>query len=364
MILSQSASGKSMLVSTVEKLIPTEDVVSITSLSDQALNYFISILHKFMNMGEAVHSESIEHQIRDMLSQHELVRHVVTKDEKTGKMGTEVKRTEAIVALVLTTTRQNINPENASRFFVINTDESREQTRRIHAAQREKYTLDQYRVNSEVIPRIIAKHHAAQRLLRKIAVVNDFNRYLDFPDTFMRVRRDHMRFIDLIACVCFLRQYQKELKHNGRFEYIECDIEDYRIAYDIMLNGVLASTMFELPKATTELYAILRGFAQQQAKKKNLKANEVTFTQREIRQLSGYGQSWLRDNLRKLVEYEYIVVQRGMRRGERGSYRIKDDTEIEKIDFSMIPTPAEMEELISAKSAPIRASQVPGLEHL
>jgi DNA primase catalytic core len=364
MILSQSASGKSMLVSTVEKLIPPEDVVSITSLSDQALNYFNSILHKFMNMGEAVHSESIEHQIRDMLSQHELVRHVVTKDEKTGKMGTEVKRTAAIVALVLTTTRQNINPENASRFFVINTDESKEQTRRIHAAQREKYTLDQYRVQAEVIPRIIAKHHAAQRLLKKVAVVNDFNRYLDFPDTLMRVRRDHMRFIDLIACVCFLRQYQKELKHGSTslttgsaFEYIECDIEDYRIAYDIMINGVLASTMFELPKATTELYATLRGLAQQQAKKKNLKANEVTFTQREIRQLSGYGQSWLRDNLRKLVEYEYIVLARGTRRGERGSYRIKEDTEIEKIDFSMIPTPDAMNILLCGKKQSEQSGQ-------
>ena len=39
MILSQSASGKSMLVSTLKKLIPPEDVISLTSLSDQALNY-------------------------------------------------------------------------------------------------------------------------------------------------------------------------------------------------------------------------------------------------------------------------------------------------------------------------------------
>ena len=349
MILSQSASGKSMLVSTVEKLIPPEDVVSITSLSDQALNYFASILHKFMNMGEAVHSETIEHQIRDMLSLHELTRHVVAKDEKTGKMETETKKTKTIVALVLTTTRQNINPENASRFFVINTDESREQTRRIHEAQRGKYTLDRYLAKLDTIPAIIAKHHAAQRLLRKIAVVNDFAKLLDFPDTVLRVRRDHERFVDLIACVCFLRQYQKVIKNNGRFDYIECDIEDYRIAYNIMLNGVLASTMFELPKATTELYATLRTLAAEQAKKKNLKASEISFTQREIRQLSGYGQSWLRENLRKLVEYEYITVQRGPRRGERGSYRIKEYSEIEKIDLSMIPTPDMMNILLSSK---------------
>jgi DNA primase len=358
MILSQSASGKSMLVSTVEKLIPPKDVISVTSLSDQALNYFISILHKFMNMGEAVHSETIEHQIRDMLSQHELVRSVVVKDEKTGKMGTEVKRTQAIVALVLTTTRGNINPENASRFFVINTDESREQTRRIHAAQREKYTLDQYRIRSEVIPRIIAKHHAAQRLLKKIVVVNDFNRYLDFPDTLMRVRRDHMRFIDLIACVCFLRQYQKEIKHGSTslttgsaFDYIECDLEDYRIAYDIMVNGVLASTMFELPASATELYEAIRSYARETAESKHLKPEEVSFTQRDIRERTGFGQTWIKMNMRMLLDYEYLTLARGGRERSKAVYRLREDESISKINLSMIPTPEYMEKILKAEES-------------
>jgi hypothetical protein len=74
MIRSQSASGKSMLVSTLKKLIPPEDVLSLTSLSDQALNYIASMLHKFLDLGEAVHSEAIEHQVRDMLSAYELSR--------------------------------------------------------------------------------------------------------------------------------------------------------------------------------------------------------------------------------------------------------------------------------------------------
>ena len=39
LILSASASGKSFLVDTVRKLIPPEDVIAVTSLSDQALNY-------------------------------------------------------------------------------------------------------------------------------------------------------------------------------------------------------------------------------------------------------------------------------------------------------------------------------------
>jgi 5S rRNA maturation endonuclease (ribonuclease M5) len=70
LILSQSASGKSYLVDTVKELMPEEDVVALTSLSDQALNYIPDggLLHKFLILGEAVHSEVIEHQIREMLS--------------------------------------------------------------------------------------------------------------------------------------------------------------------------------------------------------------------------------------------------------------------------------------------------------
>jgi DNA primase catalytic core len=346
MIVSQSAAGKSMLVSTIEKLLPPEDVISVTSLSDQALNYIVSMLHKFFNLGEAVHSEQVEHQIRDMLSLHVLSRLVATKDEKTGRTTTELKKTPAIVAAVMTTTRQNINPENASRFFVINTDESKEQTRRIHAAQRGKYTLEQYRINNEVTPDIIRKHQAAQRLLKKIAIANDFMQYLDFPDTIMRVRRDHARFIDLIACVCFLRQYQKELKNNGSFDYIECNIEDYRIAYNIMVNGVLASSMIELPKSAVELYESIRSYARETAKEKHLKPEEVSFTQRDIREQTGYGQTWIKMNMRLLVDYEYITIARGGRERAKAVYRLREDESISKINLSMIPTPAEMERLI------------------
>jgi ABC-type dipeptide/oligopeptide/nickel transport system ATPase component len=39
MVISESGSGKSYLIETVARLMPSEDVVSITSLSDQALNY-------------------------------------------------------------------------------------------------------------------------------------------------------------------------------------------------------------------------------------------------------------------------------------------------------------------------------------
>jgi DNA primase len=327
----------------VKKLIPPDEVISITSLSDQALNYIPSLMHKFLILGEAVHNEVIEHQIREMLSGKELSRLVTLKDPKTGELESTLVKTPAVVSAVLGATKQNTNPENTTRFFLINADETREQTRKIHEAQRKKYTLARYEEKSNLIPAIIKKHHAAQRLLRNVLIVNDFARELDFPDMLMRTRRDHDRFMDLIAAVCFLRQYQKEVKLTaaGR-QYIECDLVDYAIAYEIMVKGILSATLLELPKSAVELYESLRELARQTARKNNLKANEVSFTQREIREQTGYGQTWIRLNLRVLVDYEYVILSRGGRERCKGVFRLKEEAAIEQFNFSMIPTPEEM----------------------
>ena len=123
-ILSQSASGKSFLVDTVRKLIPPKETIAVTSLSDQALNYVDGLMHKFLILGEAVHSDSVEHQIREMLSGKELSRLVTVKDEKTGTMKSEIMKKPVIVSAVMSGTNYGINPENASRCFVISADES------------------------------------------------------------------------------------------------------------------------------------------------------------------------------------------------------------------------------------------------
>jgi DNA primase len=350
LIVSQSATGKSMLVDTVKMLMPPDDVISITSLSDQALNYIPSLMHKFLVLGEAVHNEVIEHQIREMLSGKELSRLVTLKDPKTGELSSTLVKTPVVVAAVMSTTRQNINPENTTRFFLVNADETREQTKKIHEAQRKKYTLERYEEKSTLIPAIVRKHHAAQRLLHNVLVVNEFAASLDFPDMLMRTRRDHDRFMDLIAAVCFLRQYQKTAKTtaDGK-EYIECDLDDYRIAYEIMVKGILSATLIELPKSAVELYEALRELVRKTAKKEGVKVHEKTFTQREIREQTGFGQSWIRENLRKLVEYEYVMLSSGRNRGERWVYRLKADEDIKTLNLSMIPTPEKVSRMSTSE---------------
>jgi len=342
LILSQSASGKSFLVDTVKRLMPPEDVVAVTSLSDQALNYIDDLSHKFLVLGEAVHGDVVEHQIREMLSGKELSRLVTIKDPETGKMQSRIVRTPVIVSSVMSGTSHAVNPENASRCFLVNTDESRAQTQRIHENQRHKYSLQRLKTGGAEVELIVRTHRAAQRLLTKRNIVNDFAPLLDFPTSLMRTRRDHDRFLDLIACVCFVRQFQKREEQDGELSFIRCDSEDYRIAYHIMVDGVLSSTLRELPAGSQLLYDQIRALAREESAKEKIGASQVSMTQRQIREYTGLSHMSVKLAVRQLVDYEYLVVSRGGNERSKGFYRLKEDVDILKTDLSMIPTPEEM----------------------
>jgi hypothetical protein len=72
-------------------------------------------------------------------------------------------------------------------------------------------------------------------------------------------------------------------------------------------------------------------------------------TQREIREYSGLAQTWVRTNLRLLIDYEYLAAARGGGERSKGYYRLKSDEDIAKADLSMIPTPEAMRKIIRSR---------------
>jgi energy-coupling factor transporter ATP-binding protein EcfA2 len=324
LILSESGSGKSYLVDTVKKLMPPEDVIDVTSLSDQALNYMGDLEHKFMSLSEAVHKDVIEHQLREMVSNKELRRLVTKKNEKTGTMRTEQVTVKAIVSLVMSSTNYNVNPENASRAFIINTDESEEQSQRIFKLQSKKLSNTRRRIQTNEIPTIIHKHRCAQRMLQPYVVEGDFDTYHGLSGKIMRYRRDHGRFIDLIAAVCFLRQYQKEVKQGDGYLYVECDDTDVSIARDLMQHsGLLAVT--QMPKSAAFLYEQLKVYTKTEAEKKGLEKSDISFTQRQLREYTGLSHMAVKRGIKVLVEYEYVECVYGGRARSKGIYRLSKD---------------------------------------
>src|SRR5271157_2676205 len=152
---------------------------------------------------------------------------------------------------------------------------------------------------------------------------------------------------NLIAGVCFLRQYQKEEKESRdgatgeSVRYIECDLTDYRIAYTI-LCATLPATLSSFPPSAIELYEAVRGILREKAKREGLKVSEVSATQREIREATGFNQRWIKRYIQLLGDWEYLVVAGSRSRGSRNAYRLLRDEPIHLVDLSMIPSPQVM----------------------
>ncbi|MGH9858159.1 MAG: CHC2 zinc finger domain-containing protein, partial [Acidobacteriota bacterium] len=231
-ILSQSGSGKSFLAEVLELLSAKEEMKMFSRLTPAALYYMEkdALVHKFVIVEERSGSAEADYSIRTLQSKKKLILAAVIKDPATGKIATKEFEIYGPTAFLETTTSPRINHENSTRCFEMYLDETAEQTGRIHRMQRLLKT-SQGRELQAKWDAIRKKHHNAQRLLKPVIVIVDYAVMLDFPKTWLRTRRDNLRFLNLIEVIAFLHQYQKEIKFDshGR-EYIEADLRDYEIA--------------------------------------------------------------------------------------------------------------------------------------
>ncbi|MFA6270974.1 MAG: hypothetical protein WC657_07250, partial [Candidatus Paceibacterota bacterium] len=99
-------------------------------------------------------------------------------------------------AVFETTTNPDTDPETKSRYVLLSVDESPEQTKAILEAQRQSHTLEG-RKRRKAREAVLARHHALQRLLESVAVVNPFEPLLSYGDDRLAFRRDHPKYLNL-----------------------------------------------------------------------------------------------------------------------------------------------------------------------
>src|SRR5205085_6925075 len=128
-----------------------------------------------------------------------------------------------------------------TRCFELYLDESREQTRRIHARQRRSKTLEGQK-EAEGTAELLTLNWNLQRVLKPVRVHIPFADEIAFPEAWLRTRRDHLRFLNLIEASAFLHQYQRQVPKDAEpGTAVEATVEDYRIAYEFA-REVLGST--------------------------------------------------------------------------------------------------------------------------
>lgn len=316
-IASQSGAGKSMILNTVMRLIPGEELMEVTRMTPTALYYQPEnrLRHKLVALGEEVGAEHSSHALRCLLSDGHLRNLVTTRDPRTGQMSSQETMTQGPTSLLTTTTVAHLDEETQNRFLRLAANESLEQTREILRRQRESRSVEalEGKYRSSFIEK---KHHAAQRLLRPLEVRNPFVREMTFREDLFRLRREQEKYLRLIDAVALLRQQQKETHHyltKWRPEpvpYLLVSVEDIELANQIS-EKVLSLTLDELTPPARNLLVIICEKARRGATESGLKLEAYRFTRREIRAWSGWSDFQVRRYIKELENLEYLKIHRG-----------------------------------------------------
>lgn len=324
MVQSSSAAGKSSLMEAVLKLMPEEERVQYSAMTGQSLFYMgeQNLKHKILAIAEESGATQTAYALKLLQSEGEVSIASTGKNATTGNLETHVYRVEGPVMLFSTTTAIDIDEELMNRCLVLSVDESREQTKAIHAAQRQKRTLQGLRTKQQK-EALITLHQNAQRLLRPLAVLNPYADQLTFLDAKTRTRRDHEKYLTLIDAITLLHQYQRPLKrdkHEGRVtEYIEVTVDDIAIANELA-HEVLGKTLDELPPQTRRLLALINEMVQQE----RIAKHDYRFSRKTIREYTGWSDGQLKIHCHRLEELEYII-NHGGKRGKAMCYELVYD---------------------------------------
>jgi hypothetical protein len=161
---------------------------------------------------------------------------------------------------------------------------------------------------------VIAKHHAAQRLLEPLVVINPYAEQLAFPAYSLRARRDHKKYLMLVKAVAFLFQKQRAVKEAERggkvFRYIEVAREDIRRA-NALAGRILAHSLDELSAPARTLLGEIHAMVKAHCAAHGVAPAEFVFTRRDIRAATGWSDWQVRTHARELEELEYLKARSG-----------------------------------------------------
>jgi len=316
-VQSSSAAGKSSLMDAVLAFVPEEQRVQYSAMTGQSLFYMgeSDLQHKVLAIVEEAGAQRASYALKLLQSEGELTIASTGKDPATGRLLTHQYRVKGPVMIFLTTTAIDIDEELLNRCLVLTVNEERAQTQAIHRIQRESQTIEGL-LRRKDRDELLRLHRNAQRLLKPVSVVNPYAPGLTFLDGQTRTRRDHTKYLTLIRTIALLHQHQRPrqtVQHNGRtIEYIEVALDDIAVANRLTAE-VLGRSLDELPPQTRRLLLLVDAMVTAECKQQRIERADYRFSRREVRAVTGWGDTQLRLHLGRLEELEYLLAHRGGR---------------------------------------------------
>lgn len=257
--LASSGTGKSHLQEGVAALIPDEDKLEITVMTENAFYYFgqRELKNKLLLIEDLDGAQNALYPIRELQSKKRITKTIAQRD-KAGNTQTVSITVEGPVSVAGCTTKEQIYEDNANRSFLVYLDDSKEQDQRI--MQRQKL------VSAGLVDGVAEQAtrnllQNVQRLLQPITVRNPFAPLLELPDEVFKPRRTNKHYLDFIEAVTFLKQYQR-IQHTDPSSgeiYIETTLDDIREA-NALIAPVLLRKSDDLNGATRNYLEHLKAY--------------------------------------------------------------------------------------------------------
>jgi len=133
---------------------------------------------------------------------------------------------------------------------------------------------------------------------------------LTFRHDQTRMRRDHARYLSLIASITLLHQHQRKVVDLGSGQIaIESSIGDVELA-NRLVSETMGQSLDDLLPQTRQLLVLIDNLVNRQSQESKLSRNLVRFSQRQLRESFGWSDFQIRHHLKRLIELEYVLVHR------------------------------------------------------
>jgi DNA primase catalytic core len=297
LVQGSSGSGKTHIISRIADLMPQEDVLRFTRITESSLyNWGEFDLFQKVVIIEDLDGlkEDALYALREFIS-NQVLRSSVTIKDKKGNNKSSHKIVKGQFSSLSATTKGETYEDNMSRSFLIAVDESAAQTARIIEYQNKRNA-------GEIDPQESQKTiHFIQQIVRNLKVYEVINPYatqLHLPEKVHKIRRLNEMYQAVIKQVTFLNQYQRKLTNNNQ---LITQIEDIEQATEVLFESIILKV--------DELDGSLRQFFERL--KKHVKTENQEFLQREIRQIFNISKTQLQRFINYLLELEYIKQSGG-----------------------------------------------------
>lgn len=323
--LGSSGTGKTYLQEKVGELIPEEDKLEITVLSENAFYYFgqRELKNKLILIEDLDGAENVLYPLRELQSKKRISKTVAHKDTR-GNTKTVSLTVEGPVSVAGCTTKESIYEDNANRSFLIYLDESPEQDEKIMNYQRKASAGMINRDEEQELKQLLKN---TQRILQPISVRNPYAEQLKLPQEVFKPRRTNSHYLQFIEAITFYHQYQREQKADestGEI-YIETTLEDIEAA-NRLIKEILLRKSDELNTATRRYFEYLKAYLRAE--------NKTAFTTKEVRQALRTNHSNQKRYMLQLLLNNYIKKGTGTKaKGYR--YEIVSYEEYEQLKNSI-----------------------------